>query len=94
MGRLEADTNGYHLRSDSGSNGLVAKECHRFSAAGLFNFQPGVALELDPDSILKLSFLARFCAGDLLFLVIERKQIPHSASELLTHKTASQRSEG
>jgi hypothetical protein len=27
----------YHLRSDSGSNGLAARECHRFLIAGLFN---------------------------------------------------------
>src|SRR6266581_3555918 len=26
----------YHLRSNSGSNGLVAKECHRFLVAGPF----------------------------------------------------------
>src|SRR5580700_6252630 len=28
----------YHLRSNSGSNGPIAKECHRFLVAGPFNF--------------------------------------------------------
>ena len=27
----------YHLRSNSGSNGPIAKECHRFLVAGPFN---------------------------------------------------------
>jgi hypothetical protein len=29
----------YHLRSNSGSNGPIAKECHRFLVAGPFNFR-------------------------------------------------------
>ena len=33
----------YHLRSNSGSNGLVAKECHRFLVAGPFKLLPKVA---------------------------------------------------
>src|ERR1039457_6047035 len=28
----------YHLRSNSRSNGRIAKECHRFLVAGPFNF--------------------------------------------------------
>ena len=34
----------YHLRSNSGSNGLVAKECHRFLVAGPFNFSRQVSV--------------------------------------------------
>jgi hypothetical protein len=30
----------YHLRSNSGSNGPIAKECHRFLVAGPFKFFP------------------------------------------------------
>ena len=30
----------YHLRSNSGSNGPIAKECHRFLVAGPFNCLP------------------------------------------------------
>jgi hypothetical protein len=55
-------------------------------------FQPGDCPRV-LDRILNLSSIAAFFRRDLLFLVIEGKQIPHSASELLTHKTASLRSE-
>src|ERR1700758_1840616 len=30
----------YHLRSNSGSNGPIAKECHRFLVAGPFKLGP------------------------------------------------------
>jgi hypothetical protein len=33
----------YHLRSNSGSNGLVAKECHRFLVAGPFKLAENIA---------------------------------------------------
>jgi len=32
----------YHLRSNSGSNGPIAKECHRFLVAGPFNLPRGL----------------------------------------------------
>src|SRR6266446_6464214 len=40
----------YHLRSNSGSNGPIAKECHRFLVAGPFKFLVGPAKKtcLDP----------------------------------------------
>jgi hypothetical protein len=44
----------YHLRSNSGSNGPIAKESHRFLVAGPFNLRASCSLAFRNFPILLL----------------------------------------
>ena len=44
----------YHLRSNSGSNGPIAKECHRFLVAGPFKFVVSRCYPVDTPPIRKV----------------------------------------
>jgi len=48
----------YHLRSNSGSNGPIAKECHRFLVAGPFKL---------PFERCRRASMIRFCSSLILF---------------------------